>query len=172
MLNSLLRPTAIMFAALLMTAGAPAIAAGKNDIATTQAQARATVGKMPNSAAFLQIENKGKADDALVSATSPAAAQVEFHIMSMDGDVMKMRAIDSIDIKAGEEVAMKPGQGYHLMLMGLKKPLKAGDKFPLTLNFRKAGKVKVSMDVVEMGMPGKPAGSGEDMHEHHEHHNH
>ena len=172
MLQSMLRQSAMIFAALLMSASASAIAAGKNELSVTQAQAHASVGKMPSSAAFLQIENKGKSDDALLSATSPAAAQVEFHTMSMEGDVMKMRAVDSIDIKAGEDLAMKPGQGYHLMLMGLKKPLKAGEKFPLTLSFRKAGKVQVSVDVVEMGMIAKPAGGGEGMHEHHELHNH
>ncbi|MEY4717974.1 MAG: hypothetical protein RL563_592 [Pseudomonadota bacterium] len=144
----------------------PAVAADKSDILITQAQARASVGKMPRSAAFLQIENRGKAEDALLSATSTAAEQVEIHSISMEGDVMKMRAVDSIAIKPGEKVEMKPGPGYHLMLMGLKKPLKAGEKIPVTLNFRHAGKMKVTVDIVEMGMPAKPAA---DMHEHHEH---
>ena len=168
----MLKRLVIGFFAVLVMSSIQVHAAKLGNLVIEQAQARATVGSMPNSAAFLQLANKGKTDDALVSASSAIADRVELHMMSMEGDVMKMRAIDSIDIKAGEEVAMKPGQGYHLMLMGLKKPLKAGDKFPLTLNFRKAGKVKVSVDVVEMGMPSKPAGSGEDMHEHHEHHNH
>lgn len=167
----MLKRSTVMFISLLMTVSLHAMAAGKGDLTVNQAQARASMGKMPNSAAFLQIENKGKSDDALLSATSPAAQQVELHQMSMEGDVMKMRAVDSVDIKAGDKLEMKPGQGYHLMLMGLKKPLKAGDKFPLTLNFRKAGKVPVSVEVVEMNMPAKPAG-GEGMDEHHDHHNH
>lgn len=161
----MLKQTSRILFSLLMLAGAPAMAA--EDIVIGQAQARATMGKMPNSAAFLQIENKGKSDDALLSASSPAAERVEIHSMSMEGDVMKMRAVDSIDIKAGDKIEMKPGHGYHLMLMKLKKPLKAGEKFPLTLNFRKAGKVQLNVDVADMGMPGKPAGG--DMHEHHNH---
>ena len=157
----------LLLLSLLMTASLNAAAADKGGVSVEQAKARATMGKMPNSAAFVQIENKGSADDALLSAASAAAERVEIHHMSMEGDVMKMRAVDSIAIKAGEKVEMKPGQGYHLMLMGLKKPLKAGEKFPLTLNFRKAGKVQLSVDVVDMAMPGKPAGG--DMHDHHNH---
>lgn len=137
-------------------------------IAVSKAVARATVGKQPNGAAFLQIENRGKSDDALLSASSPAAARVEIHTMSMEGDVMKMRALDALDLKAGQTVAMKPGSGAHLMLMGLKKPLVAGDKVPMTLNFRNAGKVEVTAEVAAMGMP-KPAGASAG-HEHHHHH--
>ncbi len=138
-----------------------------NKLVISQVQARASMGKMPNSAAFLQIENQGKTDDALLSASSPAAERVEMHSMSMEGDVMKMRALDSIAIKAGEKITMQPGQGYHLMLMGLKKALKAGEKIPVTLTFRDAGKVKITAEIVEMSKPAKPGG---DMHEHHEHH--
>ena len=154
---------------LLMFAGA----SHAQSIVVDKAVARATVGKMPNGAAFLQIENKG-ADDALLSGSSPAAAKVEIHTMSMDGNVMKMRALDQLELKAGQKIEMKPGSGVHIMLMGLKKPLAVGDKFPLTLNFRKAGKLETTVSVVEMGMPMKK-GDG-DMHDHdhgeHEHHHH
>lgn len=130
--------------------------------------ARATVGKQANGAAYLQLSAKG--DDTLVSASAPVAAKVEIHTMSMDGDVMKMRALGKLDIKAGEKVNMQPGSGAHVMLMGLKQPLKAGESFPLTLNFRKAGKVTVDVTVKEIAMPAK----GGDMHQHdsHEHHHH
>jgi len=136
--------------------------------AVDSAFARATVGKQANGAAYLQLS--AKADDTLLSASAPVAAKVEIHTMSMEGDVMKMRALDKLDIKAGEKIAMQPGSGAHVMLMGLKQPLKAGDSFPLTLNFRKAGKVTVDVPVKEMAMPGK----GGDMHHHdsHEHHHH
>ena len=162
---------------LLLTITAQTMAAGKSALVVSQAQARASMGKMPNSAAFLQIENQGKTDDALLSASSPAAERIEIHSMSMEGDVMKMRAVDSVTIKAGEKITMQPGQGYHLMLMGLKKPLKAGEKIPVTLTFRDAGKMKVSVDVAEVKMSGKHDGAhgadkGGDMHEHHEHHDH
>jgi copper(I)-binding protein len=89
--------------------------------------------------------------------------------MSMDGNVMKMRALDQLELKSGQKLEMKPGSGVHIMLMGLKKPLAAGDKFPLTLNFRKAGKIDTTVEVSDMGMPMKK-GDG-DMHDH-EHHRH
>lgn len=162
---------------LLSTITAQTMAAGKSPLVVSLAQARASMGKMPNSAAFLQIENQGKADDALLSASSPAAERIEIHSMSMEGDVMKMRSVDSVTIKAGEKITMQPGQGYHLMLMGLKKPLKSGEKIPVTLTFRDAGKMKISVDVADMKMPSKHGGEhgadkGGDMHEHHEHHDH
>lgn len=139
-------------------------------IVIDKAVARATVGKMTNGAAFLQIENKGT-DDVLLSGSSPAASKVEIHTMSMDGNVMKMRALDQLALKAGQKIEMKPGNGVHIMLMGLKKPLAVGDKFPLTLTFRKAGKIDTTVEVAEMGMPMKKGGG--DMHDHdHDHHQH
>ncbi len=164
----MLKRITLMFI-VLSTFTATTLAAGKNPLVVSQAQARASMGKMPNSAAFLQIENQGKTEDALLSASSPVAERVEMHSMSMEGDVMKMRAVESIAIKPGDKITMQPGQGYHLMLMGLKKPLKAGEKIPVTLNFRDAGKIKLSVDIVEMGMPTK---SSDSMHDHHQHHDH
>ncbi len=155
------------FAAISLTL---AIAAG-----TAQAQAtvdgafaRATVGKQANGAAYLQLSAKG--DDALLSASAPVASKVEIHSMSMEGDVMKMRALDKLEIKGGEKIAMQPGSGAHIMLMGLKQPLKAGDSFPLTLNFRKAGKLTVNVSVQEIAMPGKGGDMQHESHEHHHHH--
>ncbi len=133
-----------------------------------KAVARATVGKQANGAAYLQIENKG-ADDVLLSASSPVAARVEIHTMAMEGEVMKMRALPQVELKAGQTLTMKPGGGVHLMLMGLNKPLAVGDKFPLTLAFRKAGKIETSVEVAELGMPMKKKDEGGDMHHHHHH---
>ena len=94
---------------------------------------------------YLKLVNKGAADR-LLSAASPAAASVEIHSMTMEGDVMKMRQVDAIELATGQTVELKPG-GYHLMLMGLKAPLKAGDKIPLTLKFEQAGEVVVTVNV-------------------------
>ena len=71
--------------------------------------------------------------------------------MNMDGNVMKMRAVDSVDIKAGSKIEMKPGQGYHLMLMGLKRPLKEGERFNIRLNFAKSGAKEVEFTVQGVG---------------------
>ncbi|MEN9416494.1 MAG: hypothetical protein RI988_114 [Pseudomonadota bacterium] len=74
----------------------------------------------------------------LVSASSPVAGVVEVHEMAMDGNVMKMRAVPSLELPAGKTVELKPG-GYHVMLMDLKQELKAGDSVPLTLVIEGAG---------------------------------
>lgn len=135
----------------------------KVTVVADKAHARASLPGQSNGAAYVQIDNKGKADDVLLSASSPVATTVEIHNMTMDGDVMKMRAVENLEIKAGSQLTMKPGDGYHLMLLGLKQPLKAGQKFPLTLSFSKAGNVQVS---VQVGEKASKAGSA------HEHHNH
>lgn len=89
------------------------------------------------------IRNKGQEADRLIGASTPVAERVELHTMKMDGDVMRMRALDGIDLPAGQEVQLRHGQAQHLMLVGLKKPLVAGDRFDLTLRFEKAGATTV-----------------------------
>jgi copper(I)-binding protein len=115
--------------------------------------ARATPPGARAAGAFLTVENKGSTPDRLIAASSPVAGVVEVHEMAMDGGVMKMRAVPAIEIKAGAKVELKPG-GYHVMLMDLKQPLKNGDRFPLTLNFEKAGKIEVSVWVEDMASKG------------------
>ncbi|WP_034297960.1 copper chaperone PCu(A)C [Herbaspirillum sp. RV1423] len=128
--------------------------------------ARPTVPGQPSGGAYLSIENKGKTGDKLVSVASPVAKSAEIHTMSMEGNVMKMREVGSIDIKPSEKIAMQPGNGYHIMLIGLVQPLKVGDKVPLTLTFEKAGKLEVSV-YVEDKSAGK--GDGKDGMEHMQH---
>ena len=113
--------------------------------------ARSTVPGQASGAAYLTIENQGKQADKLIAITSPVAKSVEIHTMSMEGDVMKMREVQSIELKPHAKIAMNPGDGYHIMLIGLKQPLKRGDKFPLTLSFENSGKVDVSVTVEDPG---------------------
>ena len=115
--------------------------------------ARATPAAARVAGAYLTVENKGTAPDRLIAASSPVAGVTEIHEMTMDGGVMKMRAIPGIEIKAGAKVELKPG-GYHVMLIELKQPLKNGDRFPLTLTFKKAGKIDVSVWVEDMASRG------------------
>ena len=91
---------------------------------------RGTVPQQKATGAFMQLTSSqgGK----LVSASSPVAGVVEIHEMAMDGNVMKMRAIPGLELPAGKSVELKPG-GYHVMLMELKQPLKAGDTVPVSL---------------------------------------
>lgn len=112
--------------------------------------ARATPPGARSGGAFFIVENAGAASDKLVRVASPVAAAVELHQMAMDGGVMKMRATPALEVRAGDKVELKPG-GYHVMLIDLKQPLKAGDNFPLTLTFEGAGTIEVSVEVEAMG---------------------
>lgn len=120
--------------------------------------ARASAGMAKVGAAFMTLQNAGS-DDKLVSATSPVAEHVELHGHLKDGDVMRMRPVESIDVPAGGSVQLAPG-GLHLMLIDLKEPLKQGQLFPLTLTFAKAGAMTIDVPVrspaemAPMPMPG------------------
>ena len=107
--------------------------------------ARATAAGQPTGGGFLSFTNAGPADK-LVSITADVSKSVELHTMTMEGDVMRMRQVDAIELAAGKTVELKPG-GYHVMFVGLKAPLKAGDKFPAKLKFEKAGEVDVTFNV-------------------------
>lgn len=100
-----------------------------------------------NGAGFLTVTNSGKAADKLVSVSSPVAARIEIHeSMVMSGQAMMHPRPGGLAVPAGGKAELKPG-GWHLMLIGLKKPLKAGETFPATLTFQKAGKVPVQFTV-------------------------
>ncbi len=141
-------------------AGADEVKAG--DLVISQAWSRATPGGAKVAGGFLTIENKGTAPDRLVSVSSEIAGKADVHEMAMDNGVMKMRPLDKgLVIDPGKMVKLAPG-GYHLMLQDLKGPLKQGDKVPVTLQFEKAGKVTVSLDVQGVGAqaPGSSADKG------------
>ncbi len=118
--------------------------------------ARKTAPGVPTGGAFLTLRNTGSTPERLLGASFPGADHVELHTMSMDGNVMKMREVGTIDIPAGQTVELKPGQ-LHMMLIGLKAPLKAGEMLPMTLKFEKAGEVKVDVKVEENAPAGMPA---------------
>jgi hypothetical protein len=127
------------------------------DLVISQAWTRATPGGAKTGGGFLTIENKGAAPDKLIGASADAAGKIEVHEMAMNNGVMKMRPLDNgLTIEPGKSVKLAPG-GYHLMMMDLKSPLKQGDKLPVTLQFEKAGKVAVTLDVEGVGAQG-PAG--------------
>jgi copper(I)-binding protein len=98
-------------------------------------------GSKNGAAYFMAIKNNGKEVDQLLGAKGNVSSSVEIHEMQLENNVMKMRAVTEVQLPVGYEVTFKHGQanGYHLMLIDLKKSLKQGDKFALTLNFKKAG---------------------------------
>src|ERR1700682_5571140 len=128
------------------------------DLVITQAWSRATPGGAKIGGGYLTIENKGSAPDRLIGGSADVADKVQVHQMAMNNGVMTMRPLDNgLSIEPGKTVRLAPG-GYHLMMLDLKSPLKQGDKVPVTLEFEKAGKVKLSLDVQSVGAQG-PAGA-------------
>ena len=161
-----LKIKSLIASALLAVAGiaaAHSFNVGKIDI--DHPNARPTRAGQSVGVGYLKITNRGAADRLLLGST-PVAAAVEMHSMAMDGDVMRMRQVDAIELPSGAVVELQPG-GYHLMLTGLKAPLAAGSKFALTLNFEKAGSVVVVVHVeaaqpagaVDATVPGRSAAS-------------
>lgn len=118
--------------------------------------ARPTVPAARTGAAYLQaIKNNGSTADRLVSASTPRAERVELHTMRIDEKgVMRMRELaNGMPLPPGAEITMAPGRGDHLMLINLRQPLKAGERFPLILQFERAGKIQVDIAVEAPSAP-------------------
>jgi len=125
---------------VIAAACAPAMA----QVNAKEAWVRATVAEQKATGAFMQLS--APAGGRLVEVRSSVAGVVELHEMSMEGTTMKMRAVPGIDLPAGKTVELKPG-GYHVMLMGLKQPLKEGQTVTLTLLVEGPDKKRESIDV-------------------------
>jgi len=99
---------------------------------------------------FLQLRNAGAAAVRVVGASSPLAGRIEMHVTMREGDVMKMRQVQSFEVPPGGTFELKPG-GAHLMLVDLKRPLAKGERVPLTLELEKGRALQVELRVAEMG---------------------
>lgn len=103
---------------------------------------------------YLEIRNGGASADRLVSVSSPVAERSEIHEMAVTDGVMTMRPLpDGLEVPADGEVTLAPG-GFHLMFVGLKRPLVEGQPFEATLTFEKAGAVSVTFSVAPIGASG------------------
>jgi copper(I)-binding protein len=140
-----LRP--LVLAALLATGAAPA------PLAVSGGWTRPALPGM-TAAGYLVIVNRGPRPDRLVAASSPVAARVSLHESRLVGSVMTMRPVASLTIPPGGSVALTPG-GLHLMLEGLRRPLRAGERVPLSLQFAGAGQARASL-AVGAGPPAPP----------------
>jgi copper(I)-binding protein len=130
------------------------------DLVISQAWSRATPNGAKIGTGYFTIENKGTTADKLVGVSGEVSDKIEVHEMSMNNGVMKMRPVDGgLTIDPGKTVKLAPN-GYHLMIMDLKSPLKQGGKVPVTLEFEKAGKVAVTLDVQGIGAQGPGSGDG------------
>jgi copper(I)-binding protein len=147
------------FAVLATLFVAPAALA---QVTVTDPWVRGTVSSQKATGAFMKLEAKQPVS--LVSASSPVAGVTEIHEMAMEKDVMKMRQIPKLEVTPGKPTELKPG-GYHVMLLDLKQPLKAGDSVPITLTFEKADKsrqtVEVKAEVRALGAPAPAAAHGD-----------
>ncbi|MBL8543113.1 MAG: copper chaperone PCu(A)C [Hyphomonadaceae bacterium] len=124
------------------TAEAPTAAA----LEIRDAWAAPSPGGVDVAAGYLTLVG-GSADDTLVSASSPRAASVEIHEMTMDGGAMQMRAVTGgLAVTAGQTVTLAPG-GMHLMFMGVTQPFTPGENIPVTLTFANSGERTIDLPV-------------------------
>lgn len=143
---------------MILTAGlfavaAAAVAGGRGEriganaapISITGPRARTAVAG-GNGAAYFLLTNRGDTADALLEARAEVARTVELHTHTMEGGMMRMRQVDLVDVPAAGSVEFRPG-GFHVMLLGLTGALAEGDEFPLTLVFREAGEIVVTVRV-------------------------
>jgi len=155
-------PHRLAAAAIFLAAAAPAL----GQTATIRIEnpwSRATPAGATNGAVYLTVENASDGEDRLTGASSDLAARTEIHEMNMANGVMKMREVaDGLAVPGHGAVTLRPG-GYHVMLIGLKNPLRAGETVALTLDFANAGKIGVSAPVLGMTSAG-PKADGMKMH--------
>ncbi len=133
-----------------------AVQAFAGEVAVTAASARATAPGQDSASVALHI--RARKDAKLVAVASPAAQRVEIHIMKHKDGMMEMRAVDTLPLPANQDVAL--GAGSHLMLVGLKRPLKPGDSVPLSLTVEFADGHR---EVVKVTARVKPVGRGAEM---------
>lgn len=120
---------------------------GAADIRVSNAWARPTIGQAPG-AVYLTISNKGEAPDRLTGAVTDHSAMAMVHQNEVVDGVAKMRMAGEINIPAHEQIEMRPG-GTHIMLEGLKAPLRTGDDFDLVLKFRNSPDQTVKVTVLK-----------------------
>jgi hypothetical protein len=139
------RPSRILLAAtaLALAVGLFRPAAAQS-VDVKQPWIRGTVQGQKATGAFMDITSKVPAR--LVAAASPAAGAVEIHSMKVEGGVMKMFAVTGVDLPPNKTVKLAPG-GYHVMMMDLKQPLKAGDRVPLKLTFEMPDRTRETLDL-------------------------
>ncbi len=129
------------------------------DLIIDHPYARATPPNAKVAGGYLTITNNGTETDRIIGASASFADHVEIHKMEVINDVMKMSPVPGgLEIPAGGTVELKPGS-FHLMFMSISTPLNEGDVQQITLEFEKAGKVDVDLEVV-----GFSGGAAHDMH--------
>jgi len=130
-------------------------------VTAEDAWVRATAPGQSVAAGYMRLRSGEPAT--LIGVRTPVSTDAEVHEMSMQGGVMRMRPVNRLALPAGRAVELKPG-GYHLMLMNLTKPLKEGEKVPLTLVIERQDK---SREEIKLEAEVRSAASAPSAHEHH-----
>lgn len=123
----------------------------------TDAWARATPAGAETGAAYLTLLSPS--GDRLTEITSPVADKIRLHQMTNDGGIMRMRDVAALELPPGKPVTLKPG-GLHIMMTGLKQPLRPGQSVKLTLRFEKSGAREVRAAVGKIGAMGPETRAG------------
>lgn len=145
---------AVVLAAALAFIGSAPTLADHADVVVSQAWSRATPKGAKVAGGYLTVENRGAAPDRLLSASSPAADKVEVHQMAIQDGIMTMRPLDEgLAIPPDATVTLAPG-GEHIIFVGLAAPFEEGQRVPVTLIFRRSGKIETSFDVGSVGAKG------------------
>jgi copper(I)-binding protein len=139
-------------ALIAMLASAAVAQTAPSGVMVEHAWARATSPGAKTGAVYLTIMDHG-GPDRLIGFATPVASMAQLHETTMQGDVMKMRQIDGLAVTDKGPVTLAPG-GYHVMLMGLKGPLRQGETFPLSVTFEKAGTIQITVAVEAIGARG------------------
>jgi len=140
-------PWLLFFALAALPGAAPA-----QGIQVVDAWSRPTTPGIDVGVAYFTIRNDGKSDR-LLRASSSVAKRAEFHVSTLKNGVARMEGLGSVDVASGAPTSFEPS-GRHVMLMGLKRPLKEGDVFPLVLTFANAGPIEVRVRVRGVGDAG------------------
>jgi len=157
-----MKPQTIFLAALSMLAFQSSWA---NQVTVSKAWVRATVPGQAVAAAYMEITARDTAR--LVAVRSPISPSVQIHWMQMDGEVMRMREVRGLDLPKDTQVSLKPG-GYHLMLMKLKKPIRAGETIPLNLVIETKGKREIiPVKALAQSNHGDESAAHDHTHKHH-----
>ena len=119
------------------------------DVEIDGAYARASIPNVPNSAAFFVIKNNSDKDIAITSANSDVAEKNELHTHIKENQMLKMMKIEKLVVPAKSSLELKSG-GDHVMLIGLKKELKAGDEINLELSFSDGDKKSIKVPVKDL----------------------
>lgn len=134
-------------------------AAPVRPIVVENAWARAMPGGVTTAAIYLTLTNRGDTADRLIACTTPVARAVQIHETTAHGDIMRMRAVaDGVPLPPHRSVALKPG-AHHLMLVGVKEPIRVGATVALTLQFAHAGDMTVEVPVTALRNDRPPAGA-------------